>query len=298
MMSRIEQPVKRHGGKSYQAKGIVAQMPPRVKNPNAPGTDDPGWCHFVEPYFGGGSVMFANDPVGISEVAGDTDRTLTIFWQVLQSDLAFGKLQRRLEATPVSEAVFDEAGESVWLEPPPDGFEAAGEWNVAVEYAARFFIRNRQSRQALEKDFVTVTRNRVRRGMNEQVSSWLSAIEGLPWFHERLKRVLIFTRPALDIIRQQDGPRTLLYCDPPYIHSSRSTTKEYGRNEMSESDHEELLACLATIKGRFLLSGYHSDMYDKHAQLNSWNCTETMIDNKASSAKEKEKKVECLWRNY
>jgi hypothetical protein len=35
----------------------------------------------------------------------------------------------------------------------------------SVERAVAFFIRNRQSRQVLERDFVTPVRNRTRRGM-------------------------------------------------------------------------------------------------------------------------------------
>jgi site-specific DNA-adenine methylase len=38
----LTQPLKWHGGKSYLAKKIIDLMPPRVKNPNAPASDDPG----------------------------------------------------------------------------------------------------------------------------------------------------------------------------------------------------------------------------------------------------------------
>ena len=73
-------PLKWHGGKSYLAKKIIALMPPRCVNPNAPSGDDPGWLHYVEPYFGGGAVMLANDPEGISEVANDRYGRLMNFW--------------------------------------------------------------------------------------------------------------------------------------------------------------------------------------------------------------------------
>src|SRR5262245_48010301 len=73
-------PIKRHGGKSYLAKRIVDLMPPRAQNPNAPADDDPSWLHYVEPFFGGGAVLLALDPEGISEVANDLDGELTNFW--------------------------------------------------------------------------------------------------------------------------------------------------------------------------------------------------------------------------
>jgi hypothetical protein len=78
-------------------------MPPRVKNPNKPAADDPGWLHYVEPYFGGGAVLLALDPEGISEVANDLDGRLMNFWRVLQNDADFARLQRVIEAVPFSE---------------------------------------------------------------------------------------------------------------------------------------------------------------------------------------------------
>ena len=47
-----------------------------------------------------------------------------------------------------------------------------------------------------------------------------------------------------------------------------------------------------------MLSGYHSGLYDKMALLCGWNCHERVIDNKASSAKTKAIKTECVWTNY
>lgn len=131
--------------------------------------------------------------------------------------------------------------------------------------------------------------------MNEQASSWLTAVEGLPEIHKRLKRVVVLNRPALDVLKQQDGDDTLFYCDPPYLHETRSTTTEYGAYEMDELEHRKLLEALAGLRGKFLLSGYHSSLYDRWASGHGWTCAEKAIDNKASSAAVKSQKVECLW---
>ena len=280
----ITQPIKRHGGKHYLASKIVGLMPPRCKNPNAPAANDAGYLHYVEPYFGGGSVLLANDPEGISEVVNDIDLGLSNFWKVLQSVELFGGFKRIIDATPFSEFEYSEADNTDCDESP-------------AMRAAKFFIRNRQSRQALGTCFATLTRNRTRRGMNEQASAWLNAIEGLPEVHERLKRVVILNGDALDVIRQQDGPRTLYYLDPPYLHQTRETTDAY-EHEMTTQEHAKLLLTLDKIKGRFLLSGYHSKLYDNHALTRGWNCTEFEIDNKAGGGKTKRTMVECVWRNY
>lgn len=286
----LRQPIKRHGGKSYLAGRIIDLMPPRCKNPNAPAADDPGWVHYVEPYFGGGAVLLANDPEGISEVVNDIDGELTNFWRVLKCDHVFQDFKRCVEATPCSEIEFDHAGKQLSYYHPD--FGAADVYRAVV-----FFIRNRQSRQALGKDFATLARNRTRRGMNELPAAWLSAIERLPEIHARLKRVVILNGDALDVIRQQDGPRTLFYLDPPYLHETRTVTDAY-QHEMTERQHDDLLYTLARIKGRFLLSGYHSDLYDLVAHERGWQCVEFKIDNKAGGGKEKRQMTECVWMNY
>lgn len=309
------QAVKRHGGKSYLAKKIVALFPPKVKNPNKPDPDDTGYLRYVEPYFGGGAVMFANDPEGISEYANDIDEELWTFWTVLQHPEQSADLIRNLTLTPLSQDEYKVAED-------PLSYESV------IDKAAAFFIRNRQSRQALGKDYVTPT-GRCRRGMNEQVSSWLSAVDGLPEVVERMRRVEVWNLPALEVIQKLDSPQTLFYLDPPYLSETRAKgAREYGQHEMSEFDHACLLTRLASLKkpwgipqaqdvpytkeqheflerlayqpfkGRFLLSGYRSHMYDMVAELQGWNRHEFEIVNNASSKKTKDIKTECVWTNY
>ena len=67
---------------------------------------------------------------------------------------------------------------------------------------------------------------------------------------------------------------------------------------MTSDDHGRLLDALDQVSGRVMLSGYHSGLYDKMALLCGWNCHERTIDNKASSAKVKAIKTECVWTIY
>lgn len=264
-----ETAIKCHGGKAYLAKKIVALMPRHT--------------HYVEPYFGGGSVLFAKDPECVSEVINDLHTGVYVFWRVMRDQEMFQKFKQIVELTPFSRMEFDAAVEGWPLDQP--------------EAAAQFFIRNRQSRQGLGKDFATLSRNRTRRGMNEQVSSWLSAIDGLPWFHSRLRRVVIENMEALRLIEREDTPNTLFYCDPPYMHETRFSKDEYD-HEMSGHDHGCLLATLSEIKGKFLLSGYRSKLYDTFASEYGWRRVDFDLPNNASSKKEKERKTECVWMNF
>lgn len=265
----MSNPLKWHGGKTYLAQKIIELIPPHT--------------HYVEPYFGGGAVLFAKPDDLIenhSEVVNDLNGELINFWLTLRVKPQFDKFVRFLQFTPFSEKLFDGSLESF----------ARG---TTVDRALNFFIRYRQSRQGLGKDFATLTRNRTRRGMNEQVSSWLSAIDGLAEAHERLQRVVILNTDAISVIKQQDGENTFFYCDPPYLHETRVTTADY-EYEMSREQHVELLDTLKSIKGRFLLSGYSSDLYNSYG----WTRTEIDSPNHASSAASKEIKTECLWSNY
>lgn len=263
-----------NGGKHYLASEIIKRFPPHI--------------HYVEPYFGGGAVLFAKPAEWVenhSEVINDINLELTNFWYVLSDRDLFTEFSIRAALTPFSEVEWKKSKRLLGL-------------GNQIDRALRFFTVYRQSRQGLGKDFATLSRNRTRRGMNEQVSSWLSAVEGLPEAHARLQSVVILDNSdALDVIRQQDGPNTLFYLDPPYLHSTRVTTSDY-EHEMSEGDHAMLLKTLAGIQGKFILSGYHSPLYDDHARANRWRFHEFAIDNKASSKKTKETKIEILWMNF
>ena len=269
---RLTQPVKWHGGKHYLALRILELAPSHI--------------HYVEPFFGGGSVLFSKPRTlveGHSEVINDLNGDLMNFYSVLQDTKKFAQFSRQVTVVPLAKPMWDKAVRSE----PRD----------KVARAVAFFIKYRQSRQGLGTDFATMSRSRTRRGMNEQVSSWLSAVEGLPEAHERLRRVVIYSEDALTVIQREDSDHTFFYLDPPYLQSTRTVPNAYEK-EMSANEHAKLLETLTELRGKFILSGYPSDLYSKFAKANGWKTTQVKIDNKASSAKRKEIKTECLWTNY
>jgi DNA adenine methylase len=275
--------LKWHGGKNYLARQIVDRMPPHL--------------NYVEPYAGGLAVLFARDPdderlwwpghKGVSEVVNDLNRDLTNFWRVLQDADLFEKFRRRVEATPFSG--HDYIAAEVMAEVPPKD-----EWLRAWG----FFVRNRQSLAGRMSGFTGITKTRTRARMNNEVSAWLSAVDGLPVVHARLRRVLVLPpQTALRVIDKFDVPETFFYLDPPYLHETRVTTGEYA-HEMTEADHRALLERLCPLKGKFILSGYWSTLYGEYEGLMGWERHEIKVPNQASGAKKKEKKTECLWMNF
>src|SRR5262245_37755494 len=173
---RTDPPLKWHGGKWYLASKILSLARPHL--------------HYGEPFAGGLQVLLAKNPWGISEVVNDLHGELSNFWRVLQRDDLFHKFHRVVQAKPFSEAEFRESAAR----------QGQGD---AVERAVSFFITCRQSLAGRMNNFTGITKTRTRRGMNNEVSAWLSAVAGLPTVHSRLRRVLILNRDALDVLRQQ-----------------------------------------------------------------------------------------------
>jgi DNA adenine methylase len=102
-------------------------------------------------------------------------------------------------------------------------------------------------------------------------------------------------RPAIEVIRQQDGPRTLFYLDPPYEHETRAARDVYSF-EMTNADHRELLALLQTVQGKVMLSGYSCSWYD--AALADWTRHTFDLPNNAAGGKQKDRETEVLWCNF
>jgi hypothetical protein len=83
--------------------------------------------------------------------------------------------------------------------------------------------------------------------------------------------------------------RELVYCDPPYLHSTRTSDRRY-RFEYAERDHIELLRLLRTLPCRVILSGYPSGLYDE--ALPTWRSIELQVMNQAGVRTEK------VWFNF
>lgn len=266
MSARVAPPLKWHGGKYYLAQKIVALMPPHL--------------HYVEPFAGGLSVLLAKKPEGTSEVVNDLNGGLSNFWKVLQNEAKFARFHRILQAVPFSQSEWE---------------EAAKEGTDEVDCAVRFFIRCRQSLAGRMDTFAPLSKTRVRRGMNEQASAWISAVDSLPAVHARLRRVSVTNRDALEVIRLEDAPETLFYLDPPYLAATRTADDVYA-HEMGEKAHAKLLGAIRKCKGRVMLSGYPSELYDK--ELHDWTRREFPLPNQAASGKQKRRMIEVVWSNF
>jgi len=242
----------------------------------------PSCHHYCEP-FGGSAAVLLNRPPSPVETYNDLDGEVVNFFRVLRDEK-----ERLIEAIGLTPFSREEFALACQLDP-----------NVsALERARRFYVRARQVRTGLAQKASlgrwANCKNTSRAGMSGAVSRWLGAVEDLPAIAERLLRVQIENRPAIDVIRLYDSPGTLFYCDPPYVHATRTDLNAYGY-EMSDEEHEALAAVLNRVRGKVALSNYQCALMDKLYPTPKWR--KTVVGPRTNHAT-KGKRVEVLWTNY
>jgi DNA adenine methylase len=261
----MRSPRKTFGGKSYLARRIVSLFPDHET--------------YVETHFGGGSVLL-NKPKSFREIAIDINADLIHFWRMLRDyHVDFRAI---IEGTPYTETVFNLAKDRAIGDPD--------EW--PLHRAVRNLIVNRFSRGGLGKHFAWSDRQRG--GKPGDVNAWETIAESLPDIAERIKDLVLLDKDAYHAIRTYDAPSTLFYCDPPYLHATRTHTKAYD-HEMTDRDHERLLAALLGCKGRVFISGYDSPLYRR--MLAGWKLHTFNMANHSGQGRQKQRRIECLWEN-
>ena len=99
---------------------------------------------------------------------------------------------------------------------------------------------------------------------------------------------------ALSFLRSFDyrSGRTFIYCDPPYLMSTRSSQRDLYRCEMAtEAQHRELLTLVTSLPCAVMISGYQSDLYDE--MLAGWNVISFEAITRGGTMA-----TEYVWMNY
>jgi DNA adenine methylase len=242
----------------------------------------PDCVHYCEPFAGSGAVLLNKEP-SLVETYNDIDGEVVNFFRVLREEKEH--LIEKIALTPFSREEFKIACE---LEP-----------NLTpIERARRFYVRARQVRTGLAQTASlgrwANCKNTSRTGMSGVVSRWLGGVEQLDLIAERLLRVLIENRPAIEVIKLYDSPDTFFYCDPPYIHETRGDTNSYGF-EMDDDQHRELAEVLNAIEGKAAVSNYDCDLMNELFPPTKWK---KLYSPEKTIHSTKDKRQEVLWVNY
>ena len=239
----------------------------------------PQCAHYCEPFAGSATVLLNRAPSPI-ETINDLNGDIVNFFAVLRD--RGDELVQKLSLTPYARAEFSKA----W-----------GPADCPVERARRFCVRVQmdiakagQKRDRSWSCNVTYIQN----AHSYAVRNFHKKIGGMGDVINRLKNVQIDCRPAIECIAKFDSPRTLFYCDPPYVAQTRKSANDY-QVEMDDQEHYLLSLQLMQCKGKVALSGYDSGLY---AELYSgW--TKTLFrSRRVPMSKSGLVRQECLWTNY
>jgi DNA adenine methylase len=274
--SRVMAPIRWFGGKGKLAKQIVPLLPPsRV---------------YVEPYCGAASVLWHLPEPRPIEVLNDLDGEVVNLFRCLQDRHTFAELRHRIVWTPYSLAEFRRAL-AVGPDAPP------------VERAWAFYVRMNQGFGGSAKTEGNWGRTFIEKGgMADTTNNWRGRMRRLDWWHDRLSRVQIDSRDALEVIRYWDTPDTTFYVDPPYVHSTRRSSDDYAV-EQDDDHHRRLVETLLSIRGAAVVSGYDHPIYRPLADA-GWRVhrvhTACSVQNKrgkggAGSALREHPRVETIW---
>lgn len=260
----MKTPISYYGGKQQLLQHILPLIPEHQI--------------YVEPFFGGGAVFWAKEPVKC-EVINDVNMNIVNFYEVLKHDY-FG-LRKLVEATLHSRETYKKAMiiyDSPWLFPDNPVLRAWAFWVVTNQgFSCRIgtwgYDRDKRAR---------TIQNKID-AFQEELS-------------DRMRYTQIECNEAHKVIESRDTEATFFYVDPPYIDSNQGHYGGYTHEHFRRD-----LDALSRVKGKFLLSSYPSEILDEYVAKNGWH---TVYVDKALSAgngntmEKRKRKVEVLTANY
>ena len=253
------------GGKHILSKTIVKLMPPHKR--------------YVEVFAGSAKVLFAKEPSEM-EVINDADKKIAnLFYCVaFHFDEFWNKVKWLLHSREIRKTLREK-----WKSEPTKlgdvehaiatyyvivgSFSGNGGFGYAINetrYASRIITRKILNLRAIRK---------------------------------RLKKVIIECKDFEELIKTWDTEETFFYCDPPYYGA-----EHYYNVPFKKEDHERLLKTLKQVKGKWMLSGYHSELYNE--VLKEYPYIEKKISKSAygitknSKNKTRPSATEVLWFNF
>jgi len=245
------------GSKWRLARWIAGFFPPHID--------------YCEP-FGGSASVLLQKPLSDIESYNDLDGELVNFWQVLRTDTE--SLIRQIDLTPYSEQEWRES-----FAPADD----------PLERARRFYVQS----------WMSFTPFRIKSGWRQERKpnrSYLiqrdefARTEHLWFVAKRLKCVQVYNRDYREVIEYHNTADSVLYVDPPYLHSTRTNLQARYLNEMNDSDHVQLAEMLHATKASVILSGYDNPLYAELYQ--GWGC-----ESKTATTNGNSVSVETVWVN-
>jgi len=247
--------IGRTGGKSKLKEKIRRMMPKHTT--------------YIEPFVGGGSVLFSTgaDP-NVKEVINDLDKDVISVYQDVK------KIGDQIVELPnITKEQFNR-------------LKAQRTFSSTAERLKRNLLLSRMSFRADRKSYAPSKYKET------QIRGTPTRKRGFAKYKERLKDVRILNQDYKSVIRRYDNPNALIYLDPPY--STAAKGKDYNNNDVPI---EELINFLKTVKGKFILSYDNNATAKRLARLSGFKVMNVMTEYTDGKGGRINKK-ELIIRNY
>lgn len=261
---KLKTPTSYYGGKQNLVTTILPLLPKHKL--------------YAEVFVGGGAIFWAKEPSEV-EVINDTNRELINFYEVVQNE--FVELEKMIRISLHSRSLFNDA--IVIYQNPHMFSRIKRAWAVWAQ-AAQSFSSMLDGTWGYDKSKGTTSAKIT----NKREAFTLD-------YSIRIQNVQIECTDALRIINSRDTEDSFFYCDPPYFNSDCGHYDGY-----TKEDFEMLLKTLSSIKGKFLMSSYPSDILKEYTQAHGWQTKqlEQTVSVANNTGKPQKKKIEVLTANY
>lgn len=223
------------GGKRNLAPAIIQELGPHRS--------------YWEPFCGSMAVLLAK-PVASMETVNDLHGDLVNLARVVQrEDLAidlYGRLARTLMHEELMHAAASRCrsrGNAPACEEPDT--DRAYDYMLCA-WMGRNGVAGTQS---YNQGFCV----RYTQNGGHSAKRWVSAVESIPAWHQRLRAVTILNRDGFRLIeRIEDSPNTVVYCDPPYVEKGAKYVHDFACG-----DHERLATLLQRFRRARVIVSYY-----------------------------------------
>lgn len=264
----MKSPIRYYGSKGTFQNEILNRFP-----------ETSTYDSYIEVYGGGASVLFGIKDIKPVEIYNDIEENVYSLMKVLQDKKSFEKFKFMCDVTHHSRQLNNEYR----LKLRENNLDL-------IDRAFMFYYLTRTSFNGLGGYSCPIV---IRRKMSKGVSDYLSSVDKLEEYHQRLSKVQIENIDGVELLKKHNNENVFAYLDPPYALETRTSARY--KKDFTDEQQTELIDFLLTTKQKILLSGYRCEEY-KRLENNDWIVEDFEV--KITKQGKSSTKIETLWRNY